>query len=500
MRKAHVLISVFLLLCFSLAAFADVVVRKDGTVHRGDIIYKDAQIVILKTTTGEVLKIPREDVIWITEGPGDGGRAAPKPAGLSLDEAVARIADDTKAQLKASGATTVAVAPFWGPGDKVVALDDALGSRIAKALGGGAYRVIEPGTVQRVLNALRIGRSSLADGALTARLAKILGAGSTVVGQITAVGPEAVTVKVAVVDAATGKTLGETSVLIAKDNTVRDLLGEKAQPAPAPVKPTTQLQSAIASNFAPGFSLRSFYNKYVANKPDAKFEGSRAIWTLESGNKAVVTFAGRVIVASTKKLTEEGQALGLERDLSSIFVNLSSMTEGYKTAEIHKDVEFDGVYYAHRPGVFHRFIVRERTDLTRRSWTLKKNDNKILHAKIGMIIDGSWAKLSLGRSYVVSFGRWTIRSATKAARGPDDVSVKITPYGWIQWYVAVVDVVTEPSLTPPQIVGWGSAVIEYRTNELIEHLQLAARAAPRILEEKEGPSKRRPRVRTFDYP
>ena len=49
MRKAHVLISVFLLLCFSLAAFADVVVRKDGTVHRGDIIYKDAQIVILKT-------------------------------------------------------------------------------------------------------------------------------------------------------------------------------------------------------------------------------------------------------------------------------------------------------------------------------------------------------------------------------------------------------------------------------------------------------------------
>jgi len=502
MRKALVFTSVVVLLCLSAAALADVVVLKDGTIHRGEIIYKDAQIVIVKTDTGEVLKLSREDIIWITHGPEEEGAAVRQPGGLGLDEAIARLADNIKAQLKASGATAVAVAPFWGPGDGVVALDDTLAQRIAQALGSQPYRVIRPATVQRVLNALRLERSSLTDGRLTGRLANILGAGSTVVGRITAVAPEVLTVRVVLVDAATGKTLGETAVLIAKDDKVRELLGEKAKPQPKPkqVETTAQMQSAVASKFAPAFPLRAFYQKYVANKPGAKFEGDRARWTLESGNGAVVTAGGRVIVASTKKLTEEGQALALERDLSGIFVNLSSMVDGYKSGEIHKDVEFDSVYYAHRPGIFHRFIVRERTDLTRRSWTLKKNDNEILHAKIGLVIDGSWAKLSLGRAYVVSFGRWTTRSATTAAQGPDDVSVKITPYGWIQWYVGLVDVVTEPSLNPPEIVGWGSTVIEYRTNELIEHLQLTARTAPSVLEEEEAPPKRRPRVHTFDLP
>jgi len=504
MRKTDVLISVFLLLCFTFAAVADVVVLKDGAIHKGDIIYKDGKVVIIKTEAGEVLKFSQEDVIWITQEEEPSKPTLREPAGLSLAEATARLTDDVCAQLKASGHAVVAVAPFWGPGDAAVALDDTLAEKITEGLGDAGHRVIEPATVLRVLNALRLQRSSLTDGSLAGRLANILGAGSVVVGRITSVTASVVTFRLAVVEAGTGNVLAESSVLITKSAEVRKLLGEeKPKPEPRPAETSAQLQSAISSKFAPAFALRKFYHKYAAGKPDAKLEGDRTAWTLESGNNAIVTRAGKVIVASTKKLTDEGQALALERDLSGIFVNLSTMAEGYKSGEINKDVEFDSIYYAHKPGVFHRFIFREREDLTRRNWTLRKNGNTIRYAKMGLVIDGSWAKLSVGRSYVVSFGRWTTRCGTSAVQNDEEaVSVKITPYGWIQWYVGEIDIVTEPALTPPEITGWGSTVVEYRTNELIEHLELAPETEETAIRRKRWatPWEKPPRVHTFNYP
>ena len=475
MRKAHLLTGVLLLICFGVAAFADVVVLKDGTIHRGDIIFKNQQIVIIKTDTDAVLRFPRENVIWITQTPKqpDGAQAVQEPVGLPLDEAVARLTDDLRASLEQAGGSTVAVAPFWGPDAAVNPLHDALAEKAAQKLRGANYRVIEHSTVQRVLNALRLERSALAQPELGGRLATILGADATVVGRITAVGANTVTVQVVLLKATTGETLAEAEVLIAKDAEVARLLGEKKPEAT--LEGSTTLRSAISTKFAPTLQLRAFYHKRVANKPAAKYEGDRISWTLESGNTAVVTSSGRVIVTSTKKLAEDGQARQLENDLSGIFINLSKMAPNYKSSEIHKDVEFDSVYYAEKPGVFHRFIIRERTDLTRRNWTLEKNGNKISHAKMSLIIEGSWAKLSLGKTYVVSFGRWTSRFGISAVDNAEEtVSLKITPYGWIQWYVAVIDLVTDSTLTAPTITGWGSSVVEYRTNKLIEHLQLTS--------------------------
>lgn len=484
MRRKNVLISVFLLVLFGVAALADVVVLKDGTVHRGDIIYKDANVIILKTDAGETLRVPRKDVIWITDASGNKKGATEEPAGVSLDEAVKQLTDDAKAQLETAGVGVVAVAPFWGPGAAAVALDDVLGARIAEGLSGANYRAIAPAKVQRVVEALKLKRSGLKDSTLAGRLANILGADAAVVGHISSVSGNVVTVNMVVVGAQ-GKVLGESTVLIAKDDEVRKLLGEKKVEVKQ-VESTPKAQSAISTKFAPDFPLASFYHKYVANKPGARLEGDRATWELESGNRAVVTLRGQVTVMSNTKLTDEGQAAKLESDLTGIFVNLAGMVEGYATSEIHKDVEFDSVHYADKAGVFHRFIVRERTDLTRRNWTLRKNDNNISYAKIALIIDGSWAKLSLGKSYVVSFGRWTTRSATSVVEGDDDnIPIKIIPYGWIQWYVGVVDIVTEPTLNPPEIVGWGSMVIERRTNELIEHLQLDPDRRPKTSAEPE---------------
>lgn len=500
MRRKKVLISVFLLVLFGAAVLADVVVLKDGTVHRGDIIYKDGKVIILKTDAGKVLKVPRENVIWITSASGNQPAATEEPTGVSLDEAVKQLTDDAKAQLETSGAGVVAVAPFWGPGAATVALNDVLGARIAEGLSGANYRTIAPTDVQRVIEALKLERSGLQDSTLAGRLANILGADAAVVGHISSVSGNVVTVNTVVVGAQ-GKVLGESTVLIAKDDEVRELLGEK-KVVVKQVQGTPKVQSAISTKFAPDFPLASFYHKYVANKPGARLEGDRATWELESGNKAVVTRRGQVTVMSNAKLTDEGQAARLESNLAGIFVNLGGMVEGYATSEIHKDVEFDSVYYGDKAGVFHRFIIRERTDLTRRNWTLRKNDNNISYAKIALIIDGSWAKLSLGKSYVVSFGRWTTRSATSAVEGDDDnIPIKIIPYGWIQWYVGVVDIVTEPTLNPPEIVGWGSTVIERRTNELIEHLQLDPHSRPKTSAESEktAPAEERTPSNIFDF-
>ncbi|NQT18098.1 MAG: hypothetical protein HQ592_00220 [Planctomycetes bacterium] len=500
MRKKNVLITVFLLVFFG-AALADVVVQNDGTVHRGEIIYKDAEVVIIKTDDGNVLRLPRKDVLWITGASAKDAAAAQDPAGVSLDEAIGRLTDDAKAQLQASGAHTVAVAPFWGPGAAAVALNDVLGARVAQGLGGANCRAIAPADVERVIKALKLERSSLQDPTLAGRLANMLGADALAVGHISKVGAQVVTVNVVLVSAE-GKALAEITVLIAKDAEVSGLLGEKKVEVRQP-ESTPKVQSAISTKFAPEFSLARFYHKYAANKPDAKLEGDRATWRLESGNKIVITARGQVTVVSNKKLTEEGQAARLESDLAGIFVKLGGMVEGYETREIHKDIEFDSVYYGDRAGVFHRFIVRERTDLTRRNWTLKKNGNKISYAKIALVIDGSWAKLSLGKSYVVSFGRWTARSATAAVQDDEDsVPIKIIPYGWIQWYVGVVDVVTEPTLTPPQIVGWGSMVIEHRSNQLIEHLQLDPERGARTStepEKKKSPAKVHTPANLFDF-
>jgi len=469
MRRLLVLMTLGLMVSIG-SVLADVVIQNDGTRHDGSIIYKDAYIVVMKTDAGKVIKIPRDDVIWITETGAKPAEA--KPEGLSLEQAVARIVGDVGAALAKRGHKAVAVAPFWGPGEKCVPLDDTVGEQTARGL-SKTCRVIEPGTMDKVLTALQLQRSALQGAPLCSRLATILGADAIIVGQIS-VAATTVTVQAALLEAENGRAIAELKVTIEKNPDVCKLIGEEPVLPVLPVlTQSVEPQSGISSRFKPQFSLRAFHQRFVSGKPDAAYEGDRVAWTLQSGNSAAVTADGKVIVTSTRKLTEQGQATKLEDDLAGVFLYLAKMVDGYTTGNLHKDVEFDSVYYAHKPGIFHRFIIRERDDVARRKWTLQKNMNEFRYGKIALIIEGSWAKLSLGPSYVVSFGRWTTRNATTTlSGGSDTLDFNIVPYGWVQWYIGTVDMVTEPTLKPPKLEGWGSRTITYRGNELIEHLNL----------------------------
>ena len=474
-RLKVIALAVCLLLAYGLAAYADVIILKDGTRYDGSVIYTDAHIVIVKTDS-KLLKIDKEQVFWIAQG---GGIVEPqKPNGLTVEQAADKLVGDCKAQLEKMGQKTVAVPPFWGPEDKNCALQDTLAAAVAKGLAAAGYRVIEPGAVDKVLAALQLQRSALHGTVLAARLANVLGAKAVVVGKIAASG-DAVEVKAVVIEVDTAKTAGEVQAAIVKDANVQRLLGlEPVKPAVIPAivqKPAVPVvvddsrpKSAISSKFTGRFTMRAFYYKYISGKANAKFEGESITWVLESGNTATLDANGKVTIVSTRPLTDENQAKNLENDLAGIFVKLASMVDNYPVGQIHKSVEFDSVYYADRPNVFHRYIVRERDDVSRRNWLLQKNGNNVLYAKISLIIDGSWAKLSLGDSYVVSFGRWSTRNA--AIGSEDSIPVKITPYGWVKWYVAVIDVVTEAGRGPARITGWGSQSILYRTNSLIDEL------------------------------
>jgi len=474
-RLKVIALAVGLLLVYGLAAYADVIILKDGTRYDGSVIYSDAQIVIVKTES-KLLKIDKEQVFWIAQG--GGAVEPPKPNGLTVQQAADKLVEDCKAQLEKLGEKTVAVPPFWGPEEKNCALQDTLAGAVAKGLAAAGYRVVEPGAVDKVLTALQLRRSALHGTVLAARLANVLGAKAVVVGRITASG-DAIEVKAVVIEVDAARTAAEVQVALGKDAEVERLLGmEPAKPAVVPAvvqKPVVPAavdnnrpMSAISSKFTGRFTLRGFYYKYVSGKANARLESDSIIWMLESGNTATLDSDGKVTVVSTRRLTDENQAKNLENDLAGIFVKLASTVENYPVGQIHKSVEFDSVYYADRPNVFHRYIVRERDDVSRRNWLLQKNGNNILYAKIALIIDGSWAKLSLGDSYVVSFGRWSTRGA---ATGSDDtIPIKITPYGWVKWYVAVIDVVTESGRGPAKITGWGSQSILYRTNSLIDEL------------------------------
>ena len=480
-RLKVIALAVGLLLVCGLGAYADVIILKDGTRYDGSIVYSDAQIVIVKTDS-KLLKIEKEQIFWIAQA---GMAPQPlKPNGLTVEQAAAKIVEDCKAQLDKLGEKSVAVAPFWGPEDKTCALQDTLAAAVARGLAAAGYRVIEPSAVDKVLSALQLRRVSLHGTVLAARLANVLGAKVVVVGRITASG-DAVEVKATVIEVATAKTAAEVEVALAKDAEVERLLGivpVKPAATPAivrttPVEPPADNRpmSAISSKFTGQFTLRGFYYKYISGKTNGRFEGQSLTWVLESGNTATLSGDGRVVITSTRCLTEANQAKTLENDLASVFVKLAGIVENYPVGQIHKSVEFDSVYYADRPNVFHRYIVRERDDVSRRNWTLQKNGSNILYAKISLIIDGSWAKLSIGDSYVVSFGRWSTRAATTG--NDDSVPIKITPYGWVKWYVAVIDVVTE-SGGPTKITGWGSQSIIYRTNELIDGLLAPKQAQP----------------------
>jgi|GEM_PF-2983269 len=504
MTRGRLLLSIVILACLSMAALADVVVIKNGTIYKGSILFKDDQVVIIKKEdTGEVLKIERTDIVWITEP--ESKEAAPvAPAAVTLDDAATRLAEVLKAQADESGAAIVAVAPFWGPGSKSVALNSVLAERVVVKFRAVEGRAIAPASMGKVMDALQIEPAALESFTLAGRVANVLGADVALTAQITTVGAEAVTYRAFVVDASTGQPLTETQVLIAKDEEVRQLLGEKtAAPPPQPEPESNEIQSGISSKFEPSFPLETFYHKYVANKAEARSEGDRVVWRLDSGNRALVTAEGGVAVVSNRKLNEEGQATALENDLAGIFADLSQMVDEYRNSEIHKDVEFDSVLYGHREGIFHRFIVRERVDLTKRTWTLNKNGNICRSAKIALVIDGSWAKLSLGSSYVVSFGRWTTRDSTAALNvDSENIELKVTPYGWLKWYVAAIDIVTDPTLNPPKVEGWGSQTVEYRTNGLIDHMQVAGLPAPNKAPRYEMPSRPdqlRP-PRSFSFP
>jgi len=506
MTRRRLLLSIALAACFSIAAVADVVVLKNGTIYKGSIIFKDEQVVIIKREdTGEVLKIERTDIVWITEPEEMEHNATPEEpaaASLPLDDAAARMAEVLKRHADESGAAVIAVAPFWGPASGSVALNNVLAERVVEKLRAANSRAIAPGSVEKVMGALQIERPALQSFTLAGRVADILGADAAVTARITSVGAETVTYEAFLVDAATGKPLAETKVVIAKDDEVRKLLGEKPpEPVPQPEPESNRIQSGISSTFDPAFSLETFYHKFAASKPEARAEGDRVVWRLESGNRAIVTSEGGVAVVSTRKLTDDGQAAALENDLAGIFTDLAQLVDGYRSSEVHKDVEFDSVFYGHREGIFHRFIVRERVDLTKRAWTLNKNGNVCHYAKIALVIDGSWAKLSMGESYVVSFGRWTTRDATAALNTDSEtVDVKITPYGWLKWYVAAIDIITAPTRNPPKINGWSSQVVEYRTNKLIDHMQVPGLPAPKKTPARERPAPNRRPTRSFSYP
>ena len=476
MKTKAIVVAVGLLFLCGLTAAADVVILKDGTRYDGTIIYNDAQVMILKSEN-KLVKVEKEHLFFATQsGP---GLQQARAAYLSLELATARIVSELKEQLEKSGDKAVAVAPFWGPGDKPCPLNDTISQGVAKGIAAAGYRVIDPGAIDKVLGALQLSRMSLRGNALAARLANVLGASAVVVGRIVSVSADCVNVQASVIEVETAKVLLEVNVAMNKDEEVLRLLGiepEKppvipvlAPPVPVVPAPDAPPLSAISAKFAGRFTLRSYYYKYISGKLESKFDAERLSYRLETGNTAVLCSDGTVAVTSPRRLTDENQARALETDLTGLFVKLAAIVDDYPANQIHKSVEFDSTYYADRPNVFHRYIVRERDDVSRRNWTLYKNGNNVRYAKIALIIDGSWAKLSLGDAYVVSFGRWATRTISLAGND-DSISLRITPYGWVKWYVAVIDVVTDSALNPTRLSGWGSQSVIYRSNEMIDHL------------------------------
>ena len=473
MKAKAIVVAIGLLLFCGLTAAADVVILKDGTRYDGTIIYDDAQIVIMKCEN-KLVKVEKEQVFFSAQSGAVVQQA--KATYLTLELATARIVAELKEQLEKSGDKVVAVTPFWGPGDKPCPLDDVLAQNIAKGIGAAGYRVIEPGAIDKVLGALQLSRASLQGNALVSRLANVLGANAVVVGKVVAVTEDCVQVQACVIEVETAKVLLDVNVALNKDDEVLRLLGvEPEKPAIMPVlvppvpAPEAAPASAVSAKFTAAFSLRSYYYKYISGKIDSRFDTDRLIYKLESGNTAILCSDGTVVVTSLRRLTDDNQPRMLENDLTAIFVKLAGIVENYPVNQIHKSVEFDSVYYADKPNVFHRYIVRERDDVSRRNWTLYRNGNNIRYAKMSLIIDGSWAKLSVGDAYVVSFGRWTTRTLSLSDR-EDSVPLRITPYGWVKWYVAVIDIVTEPGLNPTRISGWGSQSVIYRTNDIVSHL------------------------------
>ena len=490
MNLKAILLALCLIAFAGVMAFADVVVTKDGTKYEGTVVWNDSYIVLMKVDN-KIISIQKKDVTWFVATSELKSSPVQVVVSLSMEQAVARITSELKSQLEKSGDKSLLLPPFWGPGEGNVPLHDTLARSVAGGLIANGYAVRGPDGLDKVLTALNLKRQSLQANGLTAGLGSLFGAEAIIVGQIISVEANAVIVQVTLIETETAKTLGDVRVTIDKTPELAKLLGEEpviakeVQVAPpvAPVAPVAPqppvddnvIRSAISSKFDRPFSIRTFYYKNIANKADGSFEGDRLVWTIESGNKATLMPDGTVVVTSTKCLTEPGQAKALENDLTSIFFKLSSMVTGYTAGYIHKAVEFDSVYYAEKPGVFHRYRIRERDDMTRRNWMLVKNGRRLIYSKMALIIDGSWAKLSVGNSYVVSFGRWTSRTVTPESG--DNISVKITPYGWVKYYVAVLDVVTEPGLGPVKLEGWGSRAVEYKTNQLIDHLPGMARAS-----------------------
>jgi len=360
------LVAAIVLVCAKPAFPADIVILNDGTRYDGSIIYQDDGVVIMKIENTAV-KIDRSNVIWIAAGSGAPAASAPKSTGLS--QAIEILSSQMSNELEKAGHTSVVICPFWGPASDTNGLHERLAAQIARNLKVAGLKTVEPEAIDRVVSALQITRSKLRDNLLAGRIAGILGAQSAVVGQVTSVAQEVVTVQVSLLQAGTGDAIATHTINIAKTDEVRRLLGEElpvvevvpvAPAAPSPAAPIAPkvVQSAVSSKFTPKFSLAEFHRRFVSGKPESAAYDDTITWLLDSGNKAYVMSEGVVLVTSFQKLTAPGQVKTLENDMASIFMKLAQLTDGFTAAHVHKAVEFDSVYYGHAPGIFHRFIPR----------------------------------------------------------------------------------------------------------------------------------------------
>ena len=241
--KAAVMTALTVLVFGTPADLADVLVLKDGTRHEGNIVYNDADVVVMKSDK-RVIAAAKQDVLQATISTPQLAvpqLVAPQPEAIGLEQAADRLAAMLKAQLDAAGAKAVAITPFigswWAPGHWG-SFEDTVADALAKKLEAAGYRVIQPAVIFKLLSADHTSRAAAQDVCSAADICKRLAADAVLLGQVWRTAGTTVSVYLTLAD---GKTADATARVLGRSEATFD---SNAQPATQPDPPPAAVAAA----------------------------------------------------------------------------------------------------------------------------------------------------------------------------------------------------------------------------------------------------------------